>query len=263
LQSGKQIGNDWRDGESTFTATIALSPDGKKVASGSDDGVVRLWDIDTGKVIATWTGHTKYIVSVCWNQDGGQVITTSHGDETTRVWDVESGKTVLAIDTGFSRVGSVIYSPDMTMIATGGYKKEEEEEEEEEAWEYLKIWDAKTGKLVANLKGHTVNCLAWTANGKMLISGSSDYSIRSWNTSTWQQITVMTGHTYPVFGIAISPNGRILASASGDRTARLWNIENGQPIGSPLQHPQPVDCVLFPADGHQQKCPNLTRSWKA
>jgi WD40 repeat protein len=102
---------------------------------------------------------------------------------------VESGKTVLAIETGFSSMGSVIYSPDTTMIATGGYKREEEE--------YLKIWDAKTGKLVANLKGHTlpVNCLAWTADGKTLISGSDDYSIRTWNTTTWLQTAVWTGHT--------------------------------------------------------------------
>jgi WD40 repeat protein len=57
LQSGKQVGNDWRDGEMVVRA-IALSPDGKKVVSGSGDGAVRLWDVDTGKVIAKWTGHT-------------------------------------------------------------------------------------------------------------------------------------------------------------------------------------------------------------
>jgi WD40 repeat protein len=121
-------------------------------------------------------------------------------DETARVWDVESGKTVLAIETGFSDVWAVIYSPDTTMIATGGDSKEEP----------LKIWDAKTGKLVANLKGHT----ATVTYGKTLISGSADASIRTWNTTTRQQIAVWTGHTNGVIGIAISPNGRILASAS-------------------------------------------------
>jgi WD40 repeat protein len=153
LQSGKQIGNDWRDGES-IVSTIALSPDGKKVASGSEDGAVRLWDADTGNVTAKWTGHTDHIISVCWSQDGGQVVSGSYGDETTRVWDAKSGKTVLAIETGFSKVGSVIYSPDMTMIAIGGYNEEQLGEEPLEEKELLKIWDAKTGKLVANLKGH-------------------------------------------------------------------------------------------------------------
>jgi WD40 repeat protein len=243
LQSGKQIGNDWRD-EETEVNTIALSLDGKKVASGSNDGVLRLWDVDTGKVIAKWTGHKGKISSVCWNR-GGQVVSGSYDDGTVKVWDVESRKTTLAIETGLSGAGAVIYSPDTTMIATGGHKKGSEE--------YIKIWDVKTGKLIANLKGHTndVYCLAWTADGKTLISGSDDHSIRTWNTTTWQQIAVLMGHTGPalIYDIAISPNGRILASASYDKTARLWNLENGQPIGSPLQHTNAVKCVSFSADG--------------
>jgi WD40 repeat protein len=162
---------------------------------------------------------------------------------TARVWDVESGKTVLAIETGLSELEAVIYSPDMTMIATGG--------ESEDLKEFLKIWDAKTGKLITNLKGHTkiVYCLAWTADGSTLISGSMDFSIRTWNTTTWQQIHVLTGHTDDVYRIAISPNGPVLASASWDKTARLWNLENGLPIGSPLQHPSNVQCVSFSTDG--------------
>jgi WD40 repeat protein len=175
LQSGKQIGNDWRDGESEVYA-IALSPDGKKVASGSGDGVVRLWDVATGKVIAKWVGHTGITYCVSWRRDGGRVVSGSHDDGTARVWDVESGKTVLAIETGFWNVDAVICSPDTTMIATGGGGGEEN----------LKIWDAKTGKLVANLKRHTdtVTCLTWTADGKTLISGSGDCSIRTWNTTS-------------------------------------------------------------------------------
>jgi WD40 repeat protein len=160
---------------------------------------------------------------------------------TARVWDVESGKTVLAIETGLDEVRAVVYSPDTTMIAAGGPREEEN----------LKIWNAKTGQLVANLKGHTatVTCLTWTADGKTLISGSYDRSIRTWNTTTWQQIAVWTGHTGSVWGIAISPNGRILASASYDNTARLWNFETGQPIGSPLQHADSVRCTSFAPDG--------------
>jgi WD40 repeat protein len=64
LQSGKQIGNDWRDGGGAVYV-IGLSPNGKKVTSGSSDGAVRLWDVDTGKVIAKWLGHTRNAFSVC------------------------------------------------------------------------------------------------------------------------------------------------------------------------------------------------------
>src|ERR1700710_1442146 len=108
LQTGKQIGNDWRDGESR-AYTIALSPDGKKVVSGSNDATVRLWDVDIGKVITKWTGHKRGVRYICWSRDGGRIVS---GDEegTIMAWDVESRKTVLVIETGFSDVYTVIYS---------------------------------------------------------------------------------------------------------------------------------------------------------
>ena len=92
-------------------------------------------------------------------------------------------------------------------------------------------------------------CLAWTADGSTLVSGSWDDSIMTWNTTTWQQIHALKGHTSCVLSIAVSPNVPILASASWDNTARLWNLENGLPIGSPLQHPHDVQCVSFSTDG--------------
>jgi WD40 repeat protein len=250
LKTGKQTGEDWRDGNS-MVWTIALSPDGKKVVSGSEDGGVRLWDIDTGKVIAKWMANTKAVMSTCWSQDGERVVSGS-SDGTTRVWDVEKGVTILGpIDTGYEHIRAVVYSPDTTLIATSGYEGPSIPDSTESQ---VKIWDAKTGKLVVTLKEHThsvwaVWCLAWTPDGKTLISGSSDHSIRTWNTTNWKQITVLDGHTDAVIGIAISPNGRILASTSWDKTARLWNLENGQPISLPLKHVESVNCVSFSADG--------------
>jgi WD40 repeat protein len=226
--------------------TIALSLDGKKVVSGSEDGLVRVWDMDTCKVIAKWTGHTRTVSSVCWSPDGQQVVSGSE-DGTVREWDVEKGETILGpIETGHEQVFAVVYSPDMTMFATGGWDGPNFDSESK-----IKIWDLKTGKLVATLKGHTngVRCLAWTPDGKTLISGSNDYSIRTWNTSNWKQIAVFDGHTSLVYNIAISPNGRILASASYDNTARLWNLDNNQPINSPLNHTRRVTVVSFSADG--------------
>jgi WD40 repeat protein len=244
LKSGKQIGDKWRDGESEVW-TIALSPDGKKVIGGLSDGGMRLWDIDTGKVVAKWMGHTKEVLSVCWSRDGQRVLSGSD-DGTAREWDVEKGETILGpIKTGYEWVFAVVYSPDMTMFATGGH------EEPENSKSPVKIWDVKTGALVAALEGHTdwVGCLAWTPDGKTLISGSADRSIRTWNTSNWKQIAVLEGHTGIVYDIATSPNGRILASASWDKTARIWNIDNNQPISSPLKHANTVNSVSFSADG--------------
>jgi len=245
LENGLQIGDDWRDGESAVTA-MALSPDGKKVVTGSGDGAVRLWDIDTAKVTAKWTGHAGNVKSLSWNPDGGRVVSGSF-DGTARVWDVESGEIIVGpIQAGYD-VDAVFYSPDKSMIATGVVTFPEKE--------YIKIWDATTGNLVTKFKGHryTVTCLAWTADGRTLISGSLGDSIRTWNTTTWQQITVLTGHTslsMSILAIAISPNDHTIASASFDGTAQLWNLENGQPIGPPLQHAKSVSCVALSADGN-------------
>ncbi|KAG2066720.1 tricorn protease domain 2-containing protein [Suillus decipiens] len=249
LKTGKQIGEDWRDGDSEVWI-IALSPDGKKAVSGSMDGGVRLWYIDTGKVITKWMGHTDGVTSVCWSRDGQRILSGSI-DGTARQWKVENEETILApVKTGHRYVFAAVYSPDMSMFATGG---------SEQSWDFtgdnesqIKIWDVKiVGKLVATLEGHThrVWCLAWTPDGKTLISGSSDRSIRTWNTTTWKQIALLDEHTDHITDIAISPSGRILASTSNDNTARLWNLDNNQPISSPLHHASRVDSVSFSADG--------------
>jgi WD40 repeat protein len=251
--SGKQTGEEWWN-EENQVRSIALSPDGKKVVSGNGDGTVRLWDIGTCKVVTKWAGHTKIVVTVCWSRDGRRVLSGSN-DGTVRQWDVEgetqdvkSAETIFAsIKTGQYQVWAVVYSPDMTLIATGGQGGTWSGEPDYP----IQIWDAKTGKLVTTLKGHTgeVRCLAWTKDGKILISGSYDKSIRTWNTTKWEQIAILVEHTNYVVAIAISPNDRILASASKDQTTRLWNLDNNQLISSPLQHAEQVNCVSFSAGG--------------
>ena len=122
LQNGAQVGNDWRDdGNEGAVWSISLSPNGKTVASGSRDGKLRLWDVETEKVVAKWTGHPYAACqSLCWSADGERLESGS-GDGTVRVWDVKSRKTVLGpIKTGHRYVHAVIYSPDTTKIATGG-----------------------------------------------------------------------------------------------------------------------------------------------
>ena len=240
-RNGLQIRKNWQDGQSPVNR-IALSPDGKMVGAGSDDGAVRLWDIETGKVIAEWTGHSKRVWPICWSRDGQRVVSGSE-DGTARVWNVKDGETILGpINTGHRSVFAVIYSPNEAMIATSGY---------EEGDKLIRIWNAKTFALVTTLKGHTghVYCLAWAEDGKSLISSSADCSIRIWNTTTWKQNAVLTDQTQPIRVIEMSLNGRILASASYDNTVRLWNLENGLPIGSPLQHAGMVNCISISDDG--------------
>jgi WD40 repeat protein len=199
------------------------------------DNNVRLWDIEMRKVIAKWEGHTNIVCALSWNIDGNQVVSGSW-DGTARVWDVESGETVLTIKTGHKCTEAVTYSPDGTKIATGGDDKN------------VKIWDAKTGELFNTLEhDHAVWSLAWTSDGKKLISGS--LQIRIFNTATWKEIAFLEGHTRAVFAISLSQSERLLATASNDKTARLWNLDTNLPVGPLLQHENVLYSAVLSTDG--------------
>jgi len=89
--------------------------------------------------------------------------------------------------------------------------------------------------------------LAWTSNGKRLISGT--YEIWIFDTTTWQQIAALEGHTDWVNAISLSQNERFLASAGYDKTARLWNLDTSLPVGPPLQHEKVLYSAAFSPDG--------------
>jgi WD40 repeat protein len=114
LESGAQIGGEWRD-EYNIVWSMALSPNGKTIANGGGSERanynVRLWDIETRKVISKWTGHTDVVCALCWSADGERVMSGSH-DGTARVWNVNTGKTILAIKTRHELVLAVMYSGD-------------------------------------------------------------------------------------------------------------------------------------------------------
>jgi len=238
IESGTQIGDVWCDGGEEGVCSIALSPNSKTVASGSSDGTVRLWDVETKKVVAKWTGHTYGVRSLCWSVDGERVVSGS-GDGTTRVWDVKSGDTVLGpIKTGHRDVSAVIYSPDTTKIATGGFCENA-----------LKIWDAKTGNLLSTIKHDSPVCsLAWTSDQRKVITASYT-SIRIFDTATWQQIAILEGHTRVVLSLSLCQNDCLLASGSYDKTARLWNLDTNLPVCPPLQHQGTVYRVAISANG--------------
>jgi len=219
--------------------SIALSPNGKSVAIGHD-GKVRLWDVETKKVVAIWTGHTDSVRSLCWSVDGERLVSGSD-DGTIRVWDVESGDTVLGpIKTGHQYVRAVIYSPDTKKISTGGYYDSA-----------LKIWDAKTGSLLSTIKHDSaVVSLAWTSDQKKLITGAHN-SLRIFDTATWQQIAILEGHTRAVNSLSLFQNDRLLASASLGGTARLWNLDTNLQVGPPLLNEYGVYSVAISADGKQ------------
>ena len=201
---------------------------------------MRLWDVETKKVVARWIGHTALVRSLCWSVDGERLVSGSD-DGTIRVWDVESGDTVLGpIKTGHEHVSAVINSPDTTKIATCGYNEGA-----------FKIWDAKTGNLLSTIKrDENIWSLAWTSDQKKFITGSHTV-ITIFDTATWQQIAILEGHTEFVEALSLLHNDRLLASASWDNTARLWNLDTNLPVGPPIQHQGRLYDAAISTDGKQ------------
>ncbi|KAG1853185.1 quinon protein alcohol dehydrogenase-like superfamily [Suillus subalutaceus] len=215
LEKGTQVGEEWEDKERRVVV-MALSPSGKTVTTGNVDGAVKLWNVNMGKIIKTWIGHTERVMSMCWSSDGGRVV-SGFDDETFKVWDVKSGQTILGpIKTG-EEVWAVCYSPDGTKIATG--------------FNDLKIWDANTGELLKTLDISGF-CLAWTLDERTLIARG-----RKLNTTTWTETANLQLYG-GIDTISLSPNGRILASTSDVTLTAVvqCNYGTSKPISPSERH---------------------------
>ncbi|HEY9600008.1 MAG TPA: WD40 repeat domain-containing protein, partial [Allocoleopsis sp.] len=223
--------------------SVAFSPDGKRIVSGSGDKTVRLWDATTGKPIGQpLTGHKDFVYSVAFSPDGKRIVSGSR-DKTVRLWDATTGKLIGQPLTGHEEaVSSVAFSPDGKQIVSGSYDKT------------VRLWDATTGKPMEQpLTGHKsgVSSVAFSPDGKRIVSGSEDNTLRLWDATTGKPIGLpLTGHRYGVLSVAFSPDGKRIVSGSRDKTVRLWDATTGKPIGQPLTgHKDFVYSVAFSPDG--------------
>jgi WD40 repeat protein len=222
---------------------IAFSPDGRRLATGSDDRLVRVWDADSGACLKKFEGHTGLINSVAFRPDGGAVLSCSV-DQSFRQWDLASGK---VMDERYGHVGQVTaaaYSPDGRWIASGG------------ADGTVRYWSAAGGPAVAVLHGHTapVFRLAFSPDGSRVASVSRDSAGGVWEGRVWDgpgrgDPRILRDHTNYVYPVAYSPDGRTMASGSWDHDIRLWDATTGQTRAFLRGNESYVASLAFSPDG--------------
>ncbi|KAK4048016.1 general transcription repressor [Microbotryomycetes sp. JL201] len=245
--------------QDNYIRSASFSPDGKLLATGSEDRIIRIWNISQKRIAKVFQGHKSEIYSLAFSPDGKRLMSGS-GDRTAKVWDMDNGSCIFSlgiedvtvaengpIDAG---VTSVVMSPDGTLLAAGSLDT------------FVRIWDAKTGKLLDKLKGHkdSVYSVAFSPDGKFLVSGSLDKTLKMWDIVAFQKeleenpgagvgegnrtpcLTTLQGHKFwdprtakaqfmlqghknSVISVAVSAQGGLVATGSGDWSARIWHYE--------------------------------------
>jgi serine/threonine protein kinase len=227
-------------GHTSSVLSVAFSPDGKMLASGSGDKTIKLWNAQTGALTQTLTGHTEAIWQVRFSPDG-KTLASASDDKTVKLWDAQTGALKQTLTGHSEQVNSVAYSPDGKTLASGSRDKT------------IKLWDAQTGALKQTLTGHgdQVKSVAFSPDGKTLASGSIDATIKLWDPQTGALKQTLPGHSSIdwALSLAFSPDGKMLASASFDKTVKLWDVQTGRLEQTLAPYYEPVCSVAFSPDG--------------
>jgi WD40 repeat protein len=219
--------------------SIACSPDGQTLTSGSYDRTVKIWNIKTGKITRTLDEYSFGVMSVAFSSDR-QTIMSGSLDRNIKIWNFRTGQLIRSLDGNSTGVISVAFSPDGQTVANGSYDRT------------VKIWSVKTGELIRTLDGHLneVTSVTFSTDGQTIASGSSDKTIKLWSVKTGELIRTLAGHLKEVMSVTFSPDGQTIASGSYDRTIKLWSVKTGELLRTLDRNSGAVFSVVFSPNGH-------------
>jgi eukaryotic-like serine/threonine-protein kinase len=221
--------------------SVAYAPDGQRVASGCDDGKLRVWEAATGKLLAEFEHPGTFIWSVAWSPDGQQ-IAAALGNGTAQLWEAATGR-ALNVLKGHThkRVDAIAFAPDGKTLATGSRDGT------------ARLWEAATGRELLTLKPNAnwVNTVAFSPNGRWLVTGhSTKPALKLWDVTTGRELLAFGHNKDTVWAVAFAPDGqRLVSGHKYAGSVSLWDLRRGQEIAKQAGHRDEVKAIAYAPNG--------------